>query len=473
MGVLGKFSNSTKNLLAGRDVTPQQPERLPLAEEEGIQESGLETTPASTKVDSPVTEKASGPKPRRLSLRVFGPAHSKQPKPALSEAREREKKDKASSALAKRISKPLSSNADKRAKESALIVRTLITGAPGAMANGSKKASHLNQVKSELSQPTSANRVIAQLRTLPSTAPGTALEEESDASSPAVPIHAVCLAHPDEKEHELHFSKLSPEDHDGVSHYIPSIALTSIETLQNTFREMHIVDLVSDPDLGLGQPGDGDGLLAGALPTPETVINGIEEITPQLMALGYATGKAMLPDHKGVHPPTDRMSVLTYWWGLELVLPPPSLAYLKKSQSVATALVNFLTAVSVMNKGVRELLPFVRYISQFIDFEFSTIRGQDKGMGVVCAATWLMPAALVPRPWDFPPPEVKQDAKLEIEPVPGQPEAALPLPLSSSPRAAVSEPDLTPDPAHASRMNPPIALSPGHNMIRTPRMAMA
>jgi hypothetical protein len=54
------------------------------------------------------------------------------------------------------------------------------------------------------------------------------------------------------------------------------------------------------------------------------------QITPQLMALGYATGKACLPDHTGacmrsllntalshifsltgVYPPTDRISVLT------------------------------------------------------------------------------------------------------------------------------------------------------------------
>jgi hypothetical protein len=64
-----------------------------------------------------------------------------------------------------------------------------------------------------------------------------------------------------------------------------------------------------------------------------------------------------------------------------------------------------------VNNGVREILPFIRYIAQFIDFEFNAIKGQDKGDGVVCAATWylffsfkgssvsstsrIMPAALV------------------------------------------------------------------------------
>lgn len=79
---------------------------------------------------------------------------------------------------------------------------------------------------------------------------------------------------------------------------------------------------------------------------------------------------------------------------------------------------NFLTALSVANGGVRELMPFVRYISQYIDAEFNAIRGQDEGKGVVCAATWLMPAALVPRPWDFadPPTDGDKDASSPVPP---------------------------------------------------------
>jgi hypothetical protein len=49
---------------------------------------------------------------------------------------------------------------------------------------------------------------------------------------------------------------------------------------------------------------------------------------------------------------------------------------------------NVLTALSVMNAGVREILPFVRYFSQYIDLEFNAIKAQDRGKGVICAATW-------------------------------------------------------------------------------------
>jgi len=68
----------------------------------------------------------------------------------------------------------------------------------------------------------------------------------------------------------------------------------------------------------------------------------------------------------------------------------------------------------VFNSGVKEVLPFIRYASQFIDFEWNSIKAQDKGKGVVCAATWVMPAALVPRPWDF------EDPPANAKPVKGK-----------------------------------------------------
>lgn len=102
----------------------------------------------------------------------------------------------------------------------------------------------------------------------------------------------------------------------------------------------------------------------------------------------------------------DHLTLFVDWWGFELVLPPPTLAYLRvgpvfvlhllqflitsmqRAQSISKTVVNFLTAMATVNNGVREILPFVRYISQFLEFEFNTIQGQDKGLGVVCAATW-------------------------------------------------------------------------------------
>jgi hypothetical protein len=261
-------------------------------------------------------------------------------------------------------------------------------------------------------QSTSANRVIAQLRALPgSDRKAIAKGEEADAEDkPAGPIHAVCLDTTDLDAEKLHFSRLTKEDDAeelAAESSMPSVANASIDKLASMFKDMHIINLITTADFGLGQPGDGNGVLSGAIPTASTVINGVELITPELMALGFMTGKAVWSHHKGVYPPTDRISVLTYWWGLEVVLPASSLHYLSTTQSVAHTLINVLTAMSTMNGGVREILPFVRYIGQFIDFEFNAIQGQNNGQGVVCAATWIMPAAMVPRPWDFAPPPPK------------------------------------------------------------------
>lgn len=61
----------------------------------------------------------------------------------------------------------------------------------------------------------------------------------------------------------------------------------------------------------------------------------------------------------------------------------------QNAQSISGTVMNFLTALSLVNNGVREVLPFIRYIAQFMDFEFNNIKAQDEGRGVVCAATWL------------------------------------------------------------------------------------
>ncbi|KAF7428134.1 hypothetical protein PC9H_007353 [Pleurotus ostreatus] len=333
----------------------------------------------------------------------------------LSAVKEHEKKQRAGQAFTKRLIKPINATSNRKAKQSALMVRSLIIG-PAANAASPKVTKavakpQLRKLKSELMRPKSANKVIAQLRALPvmddvidkETKKPIGVEDRARG-----PIHAVCLAHTDAEADAMHFCQLASDAQDeqvaAASFGGITPTSTSMDKLTKMFNNMRLVELIKAPNLGLGEPGDGEGILAGAVPTAETVLDGFKQITPQLMALGFATGRAMLPDHTDVYPPLDRMSVLTYWWGLEVALPPPSLQYLSNAQSISSSLMNFLSAIALINNGVREILPFVRYISQFVDFEFSAIQGQDRGNGVVCAATWIMPAAMVPRPWDFPSP---------------------------------------------------------------------
>ncbi|KAG6899317.1 hypothetical protein C0993_011287 [Termitomyces sp. T159_Od127] len=291
-------------------------------------------------------------------------------------------------------------SSDKRAKKSALIVHDLIIG-PDTQSPSKHARPRLTHLKSQLVEPKSANKVIAQLRTLPASVGSQG------------PIHAVCLAHSDIEIQKLHFSSLSaPKDEDGPSFLN---GLVSLDEVSSIFSEMSIVDLISHPTLGIGEPGNGQGLLSGALPTAETVLKGFQEITPQLMALGYATGKSVLIDH-----------------------------------TVSGTVINFLTALALINNGIRELLPFIRYISQFIDFEFNQINQQDRGQGVVCASTWIMPAALVPRPWDFPTPPPPDT--LPVPSAPATPQKPVDLPPSTEnaqPTQPVSPLPVTPAPAPA------------------------
>ncbi|GAA6003417.1 uncharacterized protein JCM10292_001577 [Rhodotorula paludigena] len=99
----------------------------------------------------------------------------------------------------------------------------------------------------------------------------------------------------------------------------------------------------------------------------------------------------------GFTPPLDRVSVFIYWWGFELALPPPTLRTLSSVASVQSSFFTFLQAF-VLAGGAPELAPFVRYISSYCDMEWSAIKAQNRGHGVVLAATWLLPVALVPRP---------------------------------------------------------------------------
>jgi hypothetical protein len=185
----------------------------------------------------------------------------------------------------------------KLASQSALTVRTLIvgptSGGPKMTAAVSKPA--LKKVKLQLLEPKKAVELINQLRKLP---------PHGDPSQPGGngPIHAVCLSHPDEEEAALHFEKLAASilTRDITSLFaVPGVIAAPLDKLAEMYKEMHIIDLLTTSDLGLGQPGDGEGLLAGAVPTAETVLHGFEQVTPQLMALGFATGKLVIPDHTG------------------------------------------------------------------------------------------------------------------------------------------------------------------------------
>lgn len=129
-------------------------------------------------------------------------------------------------------------------------------------------------------------------------------------------------------------------------------------------------------------------------------------------AMGTLSGMAVQAANgqDQIQPPLDRMAIFIHWWGFELTLPPSSMAYLGTAHNISTSLMTILQTLAVTG-GVPELLPFVRYFSSFVDMEFSAIKSQDRGHGVIIAATWLMPMAMVPRAWDYSTQNISQRTK--------------------------------------------------------------
>ena len=272
------------------------------------------TAAISTK---PITLEIPEPRPRKTSIRsglslLRRSTDHHQHKPMLDAVHVQQKKRGVLYDLKRAIRSHSGSpsKSEKRARESAEIVRALIIG-PNSISPASKKPQalskvQLNKVKSELAKPKSANKVIVQLRNLDLVTDASAPLPVADVPSQPTaaikrrgPIHAVCLDKTDEDVEKQYFVQLKPDvPLETVDLFTESVVTANVDSVSSILGNLHIVDLVGN-DFGFGQPTTGQGILAGAVPTAETVLTGIKLITPQLMSLGYVTGQAILPDHKG------------------------------------------------------------------------------------------------------------------------------------------------------------------------------
>lgn len=233
------------------------------------------------------------------------------------------------------------SRGEKEARVVAISLRTMMLGPSAEVAESdrgrlrSTKAPPLlspDKVKSQLAKPKSANLIISQLRSLPvPNGPSFHATRSSSAESlvthpdmNGAPIHAVCLPCTDEEADKLYFSKLKTGHHLLTHEHLTTVpshhaskpatmATASLESLFSVLSELRLVSLLHSPDLGFGQAvSENDaGPLTGSVPSAATVMQGFDEITKQLMALGFATSQAVFPSHTGIYPPEDRLSVLT------------------------------------------------------------------------------------------------------------------------------------------------------------------
>lgn len=257
----------------------------------------------------------------------------------------------------------------------AAIISNILSGTPFspyvAPTNPNIRAKQLattqTKIAPELLHEEKANKVISEVRRLsplarPSTM-GSLLGSRSNVdlnvsslslSSPVQPppaMHAVCLDSTDEKAEVEVFSELatSTKSAAAISPHSVGISRTAIavdtDTLANVLGKINIVNFLKldpiaanptrstfseQPDLEVLPPkrplelGDAgrDATLSGAMPSPATVIDGVNDMATTLLALGLGNPNVLaqpgapkidelLPDHASVYPPTDRMTVIT------------------------------------------------------------------------------------------------------------------------------------------------------------------
>ncbi|KAG1743506.1 hypothetical protein EDB19DRAFT_1964547 [Suillus lakei] len=139
-----------------------------------------------------------------------------------------------------------------------------------------------------------------------------------------------------------------------------SVATATVTALSESLANVHLIDLLTAPDMGFSTPASSLGLLAGAVPCAKTIIDGLQQITLQLLVLGYATSKAILPDHKGVVVPTDWLSVLTWLYPIPFKrLEPYHSLNSKTAKSMVAGLQHDATQTKLKLLELECLLPTV------------------------------------------------------------------------------------------------------------------
>ncbi|KAG0049175.1 hypothetical protein BGZ83_006001 [Gryganskiella cystojenkinii] len=101
-------------------------------------------------------------------------------------------------------------------------------------------------------------------------------------------------------------------------------------------------------------------------------------------------------------PPTNVISAYTYWWGYEIYVPHKCMNKLQRVTNTSQIFFGFLSGAVIGIPGLAALVPLSRIISAWVGFQWAVIKAEDLGKGVVLSATWVLPVALAPRPWDHP-----------------------------------------------------------------------
>ena len=84
-------------------------------------------------------------------------------------------------------------------------------------------------------------------------------------------------------------------------------------------------------------------------------------------------------------PPLDTISAYVYWCGYEIYVPQKCMGRLDQAQSVSNSFLGFLQVVA---GNASAISPYFGFISAWVGLQFTVIKSQNVGNGVVLASTW-------------------------------------------------------------------------------------
>ena len=136
-------------------------------------------------------------------------------------------------------------------------------------------------------------------------------------------------------------------------------------------------------------------------------------------------------------PPTNAVTLRTYWWGYELYFPESCMRRIDQAATSAQAVVGFLQTIAIIAPVI---YPFIGIVAAYVQLEYTVIKSQDQGQGVILAAVWPLPVVFFPRPWDVVP---DPSPAHPTSPLPANPPSSVPpiliSPIANGPSVSVME----------------------------------
>ncbi|KAF8955073.1 hypothetical protein BGZ46_002743 [Entomortierella lignicola] len=96
----------------------------------------------------------------------------------------------------------------------------------------------------------------------------------------------------------------------------------------------------------------------------------------------------------------NMIRVNTFWWGYEIYVPHNCMTTIEQVSNTSQIFFKILSSAISGVPGLSALVPIAKIISAWVSYQWTVIKAEDRGKGVVISAIWILPVALASRSWD-------------------------------------------------------------------------